>query len=166
MAPFGAGPFRQRGKRARVPLPGTTFRDLRPGGSGGDRQAVYLNAYDRSYALSAFGASQAVQNVLYVNTPSERIDLIASLPPEALDNGKIVCFLSAEEDAFYTLPVETEGGTSSFPLREKGYYLIAYPAEDTPPDIEVNLNAREILHTRIRFGTFGFFRDPAGTHTA
>ncbi|MFO7841728.1 MAG: C25 family cysteine peptidase [Fidelibacterota bacterium] len=128
-----------------VPLPGTTFLNIHPGTDNRLRQAIYINAYDRSYMLSGFGASQAVQNIMYINTPSEQIDFRVSLPGESLNNNKIVCYLSTEEDEFYTMPIESEDGTVYFPLRKKGYYLIAYPDENTAPDIEVNLNAREIL---------------------
>ncbi|MDZ7796322.1 MAG: C25 family cysteine peptidase [Candidatus Marinimicrobia bacterium] len=128
-----------------VPLPGTTFLNIHPGTDNGSRQAIYINAYDRSYSLSGFGASQAVQNLMYINTPSEQIDFRVSLPAESLNNNKILAYLSTNEDEFHTMPLETESGTVYFPLRKKGYYLIAYPDENTAPDIEVNLNAREIL---------------------
>jgi hypothetical protein len=128
-----------------VALPGTNFIHLTPGVKDRSRQAIYINTYNRSYTLSQFGATQALQEVLYINSEKNNIDFMASVAQSALGNDKLICYLSSDLKRFYTLPITMTDTLVYFPIRENGYYLFAYSNETTPPDIEVNLNARQIL---------------------
>lgn len=126
-------------------LPGTTFKYILPGENGLSNEAVYINDYNRNYDLSKFGATQAVLNVIYINSSEENFDLKGSVLSSVIDDGKIICYLSAELDQFYVLPNVQIDSLYYFPIQKPGYYLLAYPNETSAPDIELNINAREIL---------------------
>lgn len=126
-------------------LPGTTFKDILPGESGLSQGAAYVNDYDRSYDLSNFGAIQAALNILYINSDEDNMDLIGSVLSNSLDDNKIICFLSADLSQFYTLPNTQIDSLSYFPIQKPGYYLLAYSNETIVPNIELNINAREVL---------------------
>ncbi|MDD3965783.1 MAG: C25 family cysteine peptidase [Candidatus Neomarinimicrobiota bacterium] len=147
-------------------LPGTTFLSLRPG-TAAERQAIYINSYNRSYMLTDFGASQALQNLLYINTPLESIDFVAVLADSLLSGNKIVAYLNSDLTEFYVLPTEKAGNKVLFPVQRKGYYLLVYSDEQNPPGIEINLNAREILvhgYVSERSDFSVILRDDKGVH--
>jgi len=149
-----------------VILPGSTFLSLKAGTSLSEKQAIYINSYDRSYQLTDFGASQAVQNILYINSPEEQIDFSGTLA-SMLNGNKIVAYLNSDLTEFYILPTETAGTRVRFPIQKKGYYLLAYADEQNAPRIEINLNAREILargYVSERSDFSVILRDDKGVH--
>ena len=121
------------------------FNELVPGNNPLFTGTVYLNNYNRNYNLSEFGASQSLLNILYVNSPLEEIDLKASVSNSLLEDDNFVAYLSSDLETFYRLPEETLDTLIYFPIRKPGYYLIASAVENNSPEIELNINAREIL---------------------
>ena len=128
-----------------IELPGTTFKELLPGENISFNGATYINDYNRSYDLSNFGATQAALNIVYISSSEEDIDFKASVLSSLLDDGKIICYLSADLAQFYVLPNIQIDSISYFPVQKPGYYILAYSNESIAPDIELNINAREIL---------------------
>ncbi|RKY56629.1 MAG: hypothetical protein DRP93_00980, partial [Candidatus Neomarinimicrobiota bacterium] len=126
-------------------LSGTTFKDLFPGENDLFNGAIYINNYNRNYNLSKFGATQGILNLIYINSSEKDIDFQGSILSSLLDDGKIVCYLSSTLDQFYVLPNTQIDSLSYFPIQKPGYYLLAYSNESIPPNIELNINAREIL---------------------
>jgi hypothetical protein len=126
-------------------FPGTTFKEILPGESDLFKGATYINNYNRNYDLSKFGATQAVLNIIYINSSEENIDLKGSILSSVIDDGKIICYLSTELDQFYVLPNVQIDSLYYFPIQKPGYYLLAYSNENIAPNIELNINAREVL---------------------
>jgi len=126
-------------------LSGTTFKDIQPGENSEFKGAVYINDYNRTYDLSEFGATQAALNIMYINSGEENVDFKASVLSSLLDDSKIICYLSSTLDQFYVLPNVQIDSLYYFPIQKPGYYLLAYSNETIAPDIELNINAREIL---------------------
>jgi flagellar hook assembly protein FlgD len=107
--------------------------------------SVYVNNYHRNYDLSDFGASQSGQDILYVNSRSDDLDFQGAAPVSSLSDGEFYAFLSIDLDVFYRLPMETIDSMIIFPIQSSGYYVKASSIDNVDPDIELNINARELL---------------------
>jgi hypothetical protein len=124
---------------------GNVVSYLLPGEKAAYNGAAFVNAYTRSYDLSDFGASQADQSIMYINTEDDEIDMRGAIPLSALTGDKLICYLSVDLDVFYTLPVSSVDTNGIFPITKAGYYLLATATESQGPNIELNINAREVL---------------------
>ena len=107
--------------------------------------SVYVNEYERSYSLSDFGALQSQQRILYVNSSDEEIHLRGSLPTSSLSEGEFIAYLSLDLNKFYRVPEARNDTISIFPIHKVGYYLVATSIDNQAPEIELNINARELL---------------------
>jgi hypothetical protein len=107
--------------------------------------SVYINNYNRNYNLSGFGASQTDQSTTYINSKSEEIDLQGAIPVSSFSDGEFIAYLSLDLSAFYKLPTLLVDSMVVFPIHKPGYFLKASSNDFIEPDIELNINARELL---------------------
>ena len=107
--------------------------------------SVYVDDYSRAYDLSEFGASLADSNILYVNSTLNEIDLLGFLPTNKLAGDKFIAYLSADLEKMYRLPLLEVDSMSQFSIISPGYYCLVTSTDNVMPEIELNINARELL---------------------
>lgn len=106
--------------------------------------SIYLGADSTIFDLSSFGAQQIGHHKLYVSS-EEPFDLWGAVPTAILTENKLLAYYNEQNRVFYKIHQTQVDSLTLFPMNKSGYYLLAQATENTGPQIELNINAREIL---------------------
>jgi hypothetical protein len=120
------------------------FDYILPAPSESGLMSISLNTDSGLVDLGDYGAEQVQAQKFYLYSESD-FSLIGAISSAKLSDGKMVAYYNQEEQLFYRLPTNEQQDLVLFPMNKSGYYLLAEAMDNTSPQIELNINAQEIL---------------------
>ena len=120
------------------------FQYILPASSESGFISISLSIDSTLVDLADYGAEQAQAQKFYLHSEND-FSLMGAISSAKLNDGKMVAYFNQEEQLFYRLPVSEQQDLVLFPMNKSGYYLLAEAIDHTSPQIELNINAQEIL---------------------
>lgn len=97
------------------------------------------------YDLSDYGAKQSDPHTMRLISEDETISVLGIAGGVALTQPNMLAYHHGSNNKFYKLWQETASGRKRYLLNKPGDYLLATAQDDEAPEVEININAREIF---------------------
>ncbi len=95
--------------------------------------------------LNTYGATQSKTNILDMLSSDETIQIYGIVSLDSLADDEFIAYYNEDSEAFYKATQFQQGAQRIFSIHEAGKYLISGSVDNEAPEIEISINAREIL---------------------
>ncbi|MFA6619132.1 MAG: C25 family cysteine peptidase [Candidatus Neomarinimicrobiota bacterium] len=107
--------------------------------------AICVELDSAEYDLSDYGAKQSDSHIMRILSDDKTISVVGIAGGKALTQSNMLAYHDGDNNKFYKLWQEKVSGKKKYFLHKPGDYLLAESQDDEAPEIEININAREIL---------------------